>query len=93
MSEDVRGRKVAPIYNALDSGNYKGAIKLCQKKDIEKWDITQALLSYALVCMHRNEEALEVARAVKVSGIILLSTISYTKNRIRSLLMRILSAL
>ena len=66
MNEDVRNRKLTPIYSALDSGNYKSALKLCQKKDIEKWDITQALQAYALICMHRTQEALDIARAVKV---------------------------
>eukprot|EP01036_Dinobryon_divergens_P039271 gene39271-51740_t len=65
MSEDLKQRKIDPIYNAIDSRNYKGAIKLCSKKDIQHWDITKALLAYLLVSMQKTAEALQVAREVK----------------------------
>ena len=44
MSDDnIRSRKLQPIYNALDARNYKSAVKLCMKKDLEKWDIVKTL--------------------------------------------------
>ena len=41
MAEEARNRKLSPIYDAIDARNFKGAIKLCQKKDIQSWDITK----------------------------------------------------
>jgi hypothetical protein len=41
-------RKVNPIYDCLDSGNYKAALKLCEKKDIKDWDIVIVLKAHAL---------------------------------------------
>lgn len=67
MNDDVRYRKINPIYNAIDAGNYKGAIKLCQRKDVVKWDIAKALNAYCLVMMHKMDEGLSMAREVKVS--------------------------
>jgi hypothetical protein len=67
MNDDVRYRKINPIYGAIDAGNYKGAIKLCQRKDIIKWDITKALNAYCLVMTLKLDEGLAMAREVKVS--------------------------
>jgi hypothetical protein len=41
--EEHERRKVSPIYDCLDTGNFKGALKLCDKKDIANWDITLTL--------------------------------------------------
>ena len=46
--EALRSRKISPIYNAIDSGNYKNALKLCSKKEIENWDIVLSLKAFAL---------------------------------------------
>jgi hypothetical protein len=62
----VQYHKVTPIYQCIDSGNWKGAVKLCQRKDVEQWDITRALLAYCLNQLDRAEQALETALAVKV---------------------------
>lgn len=64
MSDDVRVRKLQPIYNALDARNYKMAIKLCGKKDMERWDIVKTLKAHALERMGRVEEALDLCREV-----------------------------
>lgn len=62
----VQYNKVTPIYQCIDSGNWKGAVKLCQRKDVEKWDITKSLMAYCLLQLNKNEQALEVALEVKV---------------------------
>lgn len=64
--ENSRYRKISPIYNALDDGNYKGAIKLCQRKEIQNWDIAKAMHGYSLVMLHKHSEGLALAREVKV---------------------------
>jgi hypothetical protein len=66
-SDETRYRKIHPIYQAIDAQNYKGAIKLCQRKEIMKWDIAKALMAYCLVMCHKVDEGLAVAREVKVS--------------------------
>ena len=65
MADDVRARKLQPIYNALDARNYKMAVKLCAKKDLEKWDIVKTLKAHALERMGRVEEALDLCREVQ----------------------------
>lgn len=64
-NDETRYRKIHPIYQAIDVQNYKGAIKLCQRKEIMKWDISKALMAYCLVMCHKVEEGLAVAREVK----------------------------
>ncbi|KAM3569245.1 hypothetical protein VYU27_008660 [Nannochloropsis oceanica] len=64
MADDVRARKLQPIYNALDARNYKMAIKLCTKKDLERWDIVKTLKAHALERLGKVEEALEVCAEV-----------------------------
>lgn len=66
MEDNSARRKIIPIYNAIDDGNYKGAIKLCQRKDIQNWDITKVLMAYCLVLTNKHSEGLSLAREVKV---------------------------
>jgi hypothetical protein len=33
--------QVQPIYNALDSANYRSALKLASKKDFQTWDLVK----------------------------------------------------
>jgi hypothetical protein len=73
--ENSRYRKISPIYNAIDSENYKGAIKLCQRKEIQHWDIVKALLAYSYVMTQKISEGLSLAREVKVSFILFLNTL------------------
>mmetsp|Transcript_48190 Transcript_48190/g.95509 ORF Transcript_48190/g.95509 Transcript_48190/m.95509 type:complete len:1029 (+) Transcript_48190:70-3156(+) len=63
--EAVRKRKVNPIYEQLDNQNWKGAVKLCQKKDIADWDIVLALKAHALERLGSTDEALDLCRLVK----------------------------
>ena len=65
MGDDVRFRKLQPIYNAVDARNYKAAIKLCSKKDLEKWDIVKTLKAHALERTGKIDEALDLCRDVK----------------------------
>lgn len=66
ISMSVQYHKVTPIYQCIDKGNWKGAVKLCQKKDVEKWDITKSLMAYCLLQLDKKEQALEAALEVKV---------------------------
>jgi hypothetical protein len=66
MADEARQRKIHPIYQSIDAQNFKGAIKLCQRKEVMKWDISKALMAYCLVMLGKKSEALEVAREVKV---------------------------
>ena len=52
--EQVQKRKVNPIYEQLDIQNWKGALKLCAKKDIAGWDIVLALKVGASSCLAWN---------------------------------------
>lgn len=63
---DVLNRKLAPIYDCIETKNFKGAIKHCQKKDIQHLDITRSLHAYCLISMQRTDEGLEIARELKV---------------------------
>lgn len=65
LMSDLLSRKLQPVYDCLDDRNWKGAIRLCQKKDVQGYDITKALHAYALVSMQKTEEGLEIAREVK----------------------------
>lgn len=38
---DVRARKFKPIYEAIDVHNYRGALKLCAKRDLEALPLTK----------------------------------------------------
>lgn len=38
---DVRARKYKPIYEAIEAHNYRGAMKLCAKRDIESAPLTK----------------------------------------------------
>ena len=58
--------KLTPIYKHIENGNWRGAIKLCQRRDLEKYDITRALMAYCLVQTNKEEQALEIAMTVKV---------------------------
>ena len=40
--DEPGSRKLAPIYNALDSGNYRSALKLATAKNLQHWDIVKA---------------------------------------------------
>ena len=66
MSSDVIARKLQGVYDCIDARNFKGAIKLCQRKDIQNYDITKALMSYCFISMQRTEEGLVIAREIKV---------------------------
>ena len=66
MSDDLKYRKIHPIYQAIDAQNYKGAIKLCQRKEVMKWEISKALLAYSFVMLGKINEGLDIAREIKV---------------------------
>ena len=66
IKEDVLTRKLQGVYDCIDARNFKGAIKLCLKKDIMNFDITKVLMAYSLVCMQRTDEGLTIAREIKV---------------------------
>ncbi|CAK9086069.1 N-alpha-acetyltransferase 25 [Durusdinium trenchii] len=61
-------RKLQAIYGAIDSGDLKGAVRLCERKDVADVAIVQAVKAYALEKRERSEEALEVARRVLSMG-------------------------
>ena len=60
-----RERKVAPIYNALDAGNYRGALKLASQKGHQHWDIVKVLRAIALERLGRPSEALALCLEVQ----------------------------
>ena len=64
--EKIIEKALTPIYAAIDDGQYDKAIRLCGRKEIEKYDITKALLAYALQKTRQNSEALRVCRQVLV---------------------------
>jgi len=58
--EDVRRRKVSPIYSCLDCQQWKQALKLCEKKDIKDWDIVLCLKAHALERLGNEKTACRV---------------------------------
>ena len=62
--DEVRRRKISPLYAAIDSQNWKGVFKLCSKKDIENWDIVLTLKAHALERTGKHDEALALCRQV-----------------------------
>jgi len=78
---DRFSRKLDAIYAALESNNYRSAIKLCSRKDIADWLHTKALKAIALEKVGHREEAVELCREIKSSVPVdenLLSTTSIT---------------
>ena len=69
MSRDiVLSRKLAPIYDFIDDHNYKGAVKLCQKKDLQDLDVVQCIVAFCFLNLNKEAEGLAIARAIKVQG-------------------------
>ena len=62
-----RERKVAPIYNALDAGNYRGALKLASQKGHQHWDIVKVLRAIALERLGRPADALALCLEVQAN--------------------------
>ncbi|CAM9800110.1 unnamed protein product, partial [Chrysoparadoxa australica] len=65
-AESIKFRKLQPIYNALDAHQWKRALKLCEKKDVERWPITKALKANALIKLGGGAQAMELCREVQV---------------------------
>lgn len=68
MSSEVVARKLQGVYDCIDVRNFKGAIKLCQRKDIQHYDATKALMAYSMISMQRIEEGIAIAREIKDRG-------------------------
>ena len=65
----MSARKVSPIYEALDAGNPKQAIKLCDgvlKKQAD-FPLVRALKAVALVRSSRMDDAIALARETSAS--------------------------
>ncbi|RQM16249.1 hypothetical protein DD237_004507 [Peronospora effusa] len=58
-------RYVRPIYEAIDSRQYKAAIKLCMHKRVVHLDIVQVLKAHCLERTGRVEEALDICRRIQ----------------------------
>lgn len=65
--EEARSRKLAPIYNALESGNWRQAVRLCEKRELEKWMITKALKANGLWRLQRYDESLRLCLEVQAA--------------------------
>ncbi|KAJ0407116.1 hypothetical protein ATCC90586_005680 [Pythium insidiosum] len=67
MADDVRtlSRFVRPIYDAIDGRQYRAAIKLCGHKKVAHLDIVQVLKAHCLERTGRQDEALDIVRAVQ----------------------------
>lgn len=52
------------IYSALDRGKFTDAIRLCQRSEVAKLSLAQALLSYCFATTRQTDKALEMARSV-----------------------------
>ncbi|TDH66607.1 uncharacterized protein CCR75_005190 [Bremia lactucae] len=68
MSDDARlmARYVRPIYEAIDTHQYRNAIKLCAHKRVTHLDIVQLLKAHSLERTGRVEEALEICRRIQL---------------------------
>ena len=70
-SEDFIGRRLRPIYDAIDSRNFKLAVKLSSKKDVADVPVVRVLRAYSLQHSGRREEAIAlVDSAVKEEAIL-----------------------
>lgn len=69
------------IYLDLNLGNFSEAIRKCQDDTVVKVPLTQALYSYALACVRRQDEAIVLAEQVASANIYdeaVVSTVSHT---------------
>lgn len=64
-SARLMGRYVRPIYDAIDSRQYRAAIKLCLHKKVAHLDIVQVLKAHCLERTGRVDEALDICRQVQ----------------------------
>lgn len=56
--------KIGKIYQVMDSGNYKEAIKLCLSRDVQHLEIVQALLIFSYSVTRKKTEAINLARSL-----------------------------
>uniref|UniRef100_A0A7S2SM01 Uncharacterized protein n=2 Tax=Mucochytrium quahogii TaxID=96639 RepID=A0A7S2SM01_9STRA len=70
MDRDIISRKLGPVYNAIDGCDFKTAIKLCERKDIEKVPLARALKAYSLIRRSRVDEGILLARGVVEQGML-----------------------
>ncbi|CAN0335730.1 unnamed protein product [Pylaiella littoralis] len=63
--EEIRSRKLQPIYNALETGNWRQAVRLCEKRDVEKWQISKALKANGLWRLGKYDEGLQLCLEVQ----------------------------
>ena len=62
----ARLRKVAPIYDALDAGNYRQALKLCEHRQLSKMVLVMVRVAFhrAHTTRHWRHDALRVCLLV-----------------------------
>lgn len=58
----MSNKDIDSIYNALDRGDYAKAQQICEKPEVSKYTLTQALLAYTYASQRKNEKALELGR-------------------------------
>ena len=71
----------SPIYDAIDRGQFDKAIVICQRKELRKFELTKALMAYALYKTRKHSDALALAREVASRSprdSVVLSTLSFT---------------
>ena len=79
--------KLKSVYAAIDDGQFEKAVRLCGRKDIERYDMTRTLLAYSLQKLRQNSDALQIARQVlarKPTDDAVVSTLATTLQALRA---------
>ena len=67
MFQDVPHQsRLVPIYDALDRGNYRLALKLCSRREVNTFNLVKALQSHALYRLGQHSQAIAVAREAAI---------------------------
>jgi N-terminal acetyltransferase B complex non-catalytic subunit len=86
-TSDLRERRLRPVYDAIDNGQYKQSLQLCNKLLLKKQQqhedqaIVKALMGLTLVRMDKRTEALqcaEEARSLKPTDEETLQALTFT---------------
>lgn len=58
----MSNKDIDSIYNALDRGDYAKAQQICERPEVSKFALTQALLAYTYASQRKIEKALDLGR-------------------------------
>ncbi|GBG33879.1 N-alpha-acetyltransferase 25, NatB auxiliary subunit [Hondaea fermentalgiana] len=80
-AREVLQRRLQPVYTAIfTTRDYKGALKLLEKKDLARHELARALKALALEGRGQRDEALEEVRGLMKDGALESDTVHYASQ-------------